>query len=125
MQSCGSNSTTNIVIVMCIGIHVCTKIIETVVHLFINFHLHSINKQNSEFTPNTDETICQGHKWGLLALWRYMRSQLGINTDKVWDSIKDLVVKTIISSESFVSSNVKAFVKNRCVYVRVRTCTCM
>ena len=76
---------------------------------------YSINKQNSEFTPNTDETVCQGHKWGLLALWRYMRTHLGINTERVWDSIKDLVIKTIISSEPYVSSYVKAFVKNRLV----------
>ena len=84
-------------------------------HSFVTYHTHthSVNKQNSEFTPNTDETVCQGHKWGLLALWRYMHSQLGINTDRVWDSIKDLVIKTIISSEPYVSSYVKAFVKNR------------
>ena len=73
----------------------------------------SINKQNSEFTPNTDETVCQGHKWGLLALWRYMRTHLGVNTERVWDSIKDLIIKTIISSEPYVSSYVKAFVRNR------------
>ena len=62
---------------------------------------------------NTDETVCQGHKWGLLALWRYMQTHLGIDTERVWDSIKDLVIKTIISSEPYVSSYVKAFVKNR------------
>ncbi len=56
----------------------------------------SINKQNSEFTPNTDETVCQGHKWGLLALWRYMKTELGVDTDSVWQSITELVVKTII-----------------------------
>ena len=81
--------------------------------LFLLSPYHSINKQNSEFTPNTDETVCQGHKWGLLALWRYMRTHLGVNTERVWDSIKDLIIKTIISSEPYVSSYVKAFVRNR------------
>ncbi len=59
-------------------------------------YTHSINKQNSDFRPNTDETVCQGHKWGLLALWGYMREELGVNTEEVWQSITELVVKTII-----------------------------
>ena len=33
---------------------------------------------------------------GLLALWEYMRNELGVDTDKVWESIKDLAIKTII-----------------------------
>ena len=57
---------------------------------------YSINKRNSDFTPNTDESVCQGHKWGLLALWQYMGTELGVNTEAVWDSIKDVVIKTII-----------------------------
>ena len=58
--------------------------------------VHSINKKNVDFTPNTDETVCQGHKWGLLALWKYMSMKLGINTETVWETIKDVVIKTII-----------------------------
>ena len=55
-----------------------------------------INKCNADFTPNTDETVCQGHKWGLLALWRYMSLELGVNTADIWEAIKNVVVKTII-----------------------------
>ena len=61
-----------------------------------NALFHSINKHNADFTPNTDETVCQGHKWGLLALWRYMTLELGLNTECIWESIKDVVVQTII-----------------------------
>ena len=61
----------------------------------------SINKRNSEFTPNTDEKVCQGHKWGLLALWRYMRTEMGVDTDAVWQSITDLVIKTIIWYDNY------------------------
>ncbi len=64
--------------------------------LFLSVSPSSINKQNSEFTPNTDETVCQGHKWGLQALWRHMNTELGVDTDGVWQSITELVVKTII-----------------------------
>ena len=77
-----------------------------------------------EFTPNTDEKVCQGHKWGLLALWHLMETQLGLNTAEIWQSIKDLVVKTIVCSEPYVSSCVKAFVRNRLVHLHTRShCT--
>ena len=33
---------------------------------------------------------------GLLALWDYMKSELGVDTDAVWEQIKDLAIKTII-----------------------------
>ena len=33
---------------------------------------------------------------GLLALWEYMETQLGIDPTDVWSKIKDLVIKTIL-----------------------------
>ena len=33
---------------------------------------------------------------GLVALWDYMKSELGVDTDAVWEQIKDLAIKTII-----------------------------
>ena len=30
---------------------------------FAHLTNYSVNKKNKEFTPNTDETVCQGHKW--------------------------------------------------------------
>ncbi|XP_070565987.1 tubulin monoglutamylase TTLL4-like [Ptychodera flava] len=79
---------------------------------FMHLTNYSINKKNSEFTPNDDENICQGHKWSLKALWGYMRKN-GIDSTKVWDSIKDIVVKTIICSEAAVNSLVKSNVRRR------------
>ena len=156
---------------------------------FAHLTNYSVNKKNKEFTPNTDETVCQGHKWcvftyvlyaflfptllytslmqntyihsvcirhirmytfitclymtanvlyahlyscvyacatayvriyvhdsllvhvpsrplpsptpspphrGLLAFWEYMRTELHLDTDPIWESIQDLVIKTII-----------------------------
>jgi tubulin polyglutamylase TTLL4 len=80
---------------------------------FVHLTNYSINKKNVTFEQNPDETVCQGHKWGLLALWEYMRNELGVDTDKVWESIKDLAIKTIISSEAAVVSYLKANVRNK------------
>ena len=56
---------------------------------------YSINKTNKEYKSNDDETACVGHKWTLKALWAYLQKK-GINTDKIWENIVDLVIKTII-----------------------------
>ncbi|XP_064647782.1 tubulin monoglutamylase TTLL4-like isoform X2 [Lineus longissimus] len=77
---------------------------------------YSINKKNNEYQANTDETVCQGHKWGLKALWVYMKKQ-GINTGVIWENIKDVVIKTIMCAESAINSMIKANVRRRyCIH---------
>nr|XP_013001645.1 tubulin polyglutamylase TTLL4 [Cavia porcellus]XP_013001646.1 tubulin polyglutamylase TTLL4 [Cavia porcellus] len=77
---------------------------------FMHLTNYSINKKNTEYQANADETACQGHKWALKALWKYL-SQKGINSDIIWEKIKDVVVKTIISSEPYVTSLLKLYVR--------------
>ncbi|XP_013375255.1 PREDICTED: tubulin polyglutamylase TTLL4 isoform X4 [Chinchilla lanigera] len=77
---------------------------------FMHLTNYSINKKNTEYQANADETACQGHKWALKALWKYL-SQKGINSDIIWEKIKDVVVKTIISSEPYVTNLLKMYVR--------------
>ncbi|KAM5229360.1 LOW QUALITY PROTEIN: tubulin monoglutamylase TTLL4 [Ctenodactylus gundi] len=77
---------------------------------FMHLTNYSVNKKNTEYQANADETACQGHKWALKALWSYL-SQKGINSDAIWDKIKDVVVKTIISSEPYVTNLLKMYVR--------------
>lgn len=79
---------------------------------FMHLTNYSINKRNSEYTPNSDENQCQGHKWSLKGLWSYLKRR-GIQTTPIWESIKDLVVKTVISCESCVNILTKSNVKSR------------
>ncbi|CAI8033081.1 Tubulin polyglutamylase TTLL4 [Geodia barretti] len=79
---------------------------------FIHLTNYSVNKKNSQFSQNSDETACQGHKWGLLALWKYVSCELGTDTNAVWRSIVELVIKTIICSEPHCSTLVKTYVQN-------------
>ncbi|XP_053112737.1 tubulin monoglutamylase TTLL4 isoform X2 [Hemicordylus capensis] len=71
---------------------------------------YSINKKNIEYKPNADETACQGHKWALKALWNYL-NQKGVDSDAIWEKIKDIVVKTIIASEPYIINLVKMYVR--------------
>ncbi|XP_048339735.1 tubulin monoglutamylase TTLL4 isoform X2 [Sphaerodactylus townsendi] len=71
---------------------------------------YSINKKNVEYKANTDETACQGHKWALKALWSYL-NQKGVDSEAIWEKIKDIVVKTIIASEPYITNLVKLYVR--------------
>ncbi|XP_053257445.1 tubulin monoglutamylase TTLL4 isoform X1 [Podarcis raffonei] len=71
---------------------------------------YSINKKNIEYKANTDETACQGHKWALKALWSYL-AQKGVDSEAIWEKIKDIVVKTIIASEPYIINLVKMYVR--------------
>ena len=83
----------------------------------MNVFLLSVNIKSDDFVSNENSDSCAGHKWGLTALFKYLESEEGINTDKVWNDICNVVIKTIIASDSVVSSAVKANVSQRsCVH---------
>ncbi|KAM8934033.1 tubulin monoglutamylase TTLL4 [Pelodytes ibericus] len=77
---------------------------------FMHLTNYSVNKKNAEYKDNSDQTACQGHKWALKALWSYLNQQ-GLNSDRIWEKIKDMVIKTVIASEPYVNSLVKTYVQ--------------
>ncbi|XP_015255803.1 PREDICTED: tubulin polyglutamylase TTLL4 [Cyprinodon variegatus] len=83
---------------------------KTLNNKFMHLTNYSVNKKNSEYQTNSDDKACQGHKWALKALWHYLDSK-GIDTNLIWEKIKDIVIKTIIASEPYVNSLMKMHVK--------------
>ncbi|NWH36957.1 TTLL4 polyglutamylase, partial [Chloropsis hardwickii] len=83
---------------------------ESLSNKFMHLTNYSVNKKNTEYKSNSDETACQGHKWALKALWSYL-TQKGVNSEAIWEKIKDIVIKTIIASEPYVNSLVKMYVR--------------
>ncbi|NXK01640.1 TTLL4 polyglutamylase, partial [Herpetotheres cachinnans] len=77
---------------------------------FVHLTNYSVNKKNTKYKSNSDETACQGHKWALKALWSYL-TQKGVDSEAIWEKIKDIVIKTIIASEPYVNSLVKMYVR--------------
>jgi hypothetical protein len=49
----------------------------------------------------------------LQTLFHYLKTEKEVDTDALWDSMKDLVIKTIISGEASISSLTKANVTSR------------
>ncbi|NXF11800.1 TTLL4 polyglutamylase, partial [Smithornis capensis] len=83
---------------------------ESLSNKFMHLTNYSVNKKNMEYKSNSDETACQGHKWALKALWSYL-TQKGVNSEAIWEKIKDIVIKTIIASETYVNNLVKMYVR--------------
>ncbi|XP_032234544.2 tubulin monoglutamylase TTLL4 isoform X2 [Nematostella vectensis] len=80
---------------------------------FMHLTNYSVNKKNEgAYQSNADDSICQGHKWSLKSLWGYFK-RMGINHAQVWDSVKDVIVKAIIASDSFVNTLIKQNVRHR------------
>ncbi|XP_044007977.1 tubulin polyglutamylase TTLL4-like [Aphidius gifuensis] len=67
---------------------------------------YSINKTSSNYTKNNCADSCQGHKWTIKTFLLYLKKQ-GVDTDKLWTSINDIVVKTMISGEPFINTLIK------------------
>ena len=67
--------------------------------VFTHLTNYSINKNSSSYCPDEDSEARQGHKWTLSSLWQHF-SEKGIDNKPIIESIKDLVIKTIISAEN-------------------------
>jgi len=65
---------------------------------------YSINKRNGNYIKNVNYTDDDfGHKWSLSGLLRHLENS-GVDTDYIMGRIHDLIIKTIITAEPFVSS---------------------
>lgn len=60
---------------------------------------YSINKFSQNYSKNEDFNACQGHKWTLQSLWSCLETR-GVNTKRLWATLRNLVIKAIISGES-------------------------
>ncbi|XP_047034327.1 tubulin monoglutamylase TTLL4-like isoform X9 [Helicoverpa zea] len=74
---------------------------------------YSINRLSKNYTPNEDFAACEGHKWTLQTLLQYLKSEKRVDIDSLWEAMKDLVIKTIISGEASISSLTKANITSR------------
>lgn len=66
---------------------------------FMHLTNYSVNKYNNDYEPNSDATATKGHKWTLKTFWRYLEREKRVDVAAVKDSLKDLVVRTLISVE--------------------------
>lgn len=74
---------------------------------------YSLQKNRSSFVQNTDaDQDNVGNKWSLRALRAWLRDN-GHDDCAVWENIKDVIIKTILTAEPQIATNVQLFVPHR------------
>jgi len=78
---------------------------------------HLTNYSLNKFAPNFQDLQedGKGYKWTISALKEFLL-KYKVDWDKIWNSIKDIVIKTMISIESTMTAGVNMFVpyRNNC-----------
>jgi hypothetical protein len=70
---------------------------------YIHLTNYSVNKNSSKFVKNKDPNIDNiGNKWSLTALKKKYK-ELEINSEELWRNIKDIIIKTCIAVEPYMS----------------------
>eukprot|EP00111_Clytia_hemisphaerica_P007288 TCONS_00021186-protein len=76
---------------------------------------YSVNKNNtSVYQSNNDnlEDSKTSYKWSLKELWKYFQN-IGISSDRIWESIKDVAIKSILCGEANINTLIKQNISNR------------
>ena len=72
-------------------------------NLYIHLTNYAINKNSDKFQQNEDEEDDdQGHKRSFDAILRYLAT-MGHDTEKLKDEIREIIVKTLIVGQPFLS----------------------
>jgi len=75
----------------------------TVGDRYMHLTNYSINRNCELYTHNEDADACQGHKWTLKTLWRYLEAQ-EVDTSILKQKVEEIVIKTLISAEESISA---------------------
>ena len=60
---------------------------------------YAVNKHSENFVQNTNASKDSvGHKRSLKFTLKYLKQVKGEDTDVLWENIKDLIIKTMISA---------------------------
>lgn len=73
---------------------------------------YSINKLSNNYDKNEDADACKGHKWTIKSLWAYLAAR-GIDTERLWGSLRNLVLRTILAGEGPINAMSKVNVNNK------------
>jgi len=74
---------------------------------FIHLTNYSINKDSENFEQNTDPHLAKGSKWTLSCLWKYLLENFGIDKAPIWDQVKDIIIKSILSAKTTLQKEYK------------------
>ena len=73
---------------------------------------YSVNAKSAKFVQNTDADLDgEGSKWSLSALAAHLRRE-GVPWERVWEQVRDIVAKTLLSVEAKINTCCKMHVSH-------------
>ncbi|CRK94365.1 CLUMA_CG007878, isoform A [Clunio marinus] len=73
---------------------------------------YSINKMSNSYDKNDDANACKGMKWTIKSLWSFLNGR-GVNTERLWGAMRNLVLRTIIAGEGPINGMMKTNLQNK------------
>ncbi|OAF66871.1 hypothetical protein A3Q56_05427 [Intoshia linei] len=83
-------------------------------NIFMHLTNYAINKQNSNFVRDDEE----GSKRRITTIMKYLKNK-GYDTDKIWQNIYDVIIKTLIAAQAVLKHNYRTCFPN---HVRGSAC---
>ena len=80
---------------------------------YVHLTNYSVNKNSGDFVSNESADSCEGHKWSLRALFRYWEEEGRVDPSAVWNSIVDVVSKTLVAADGPINTHSKVFLPQR------------
>lgn len=71
--------------------------------MYVHLTNYAINKDNPNFVFNeSEQDLNHGHKRSLAEFFQTLKKR-GFNSARIWASVKDIICKTMISGQPFLS----------------------
>ncbi|XP_013413702.1 tubulin polyglutamylase TTLL4-like [Lingula anatina] len=71
----------------------------------------AVNSKKNGF--RIDHEMQEGHTWSYSTFWAYLKRHHGIDRKPVWEDVKEIIIKTIISGEADMRKAAKSYLKSR------------
>ena len=75
--------------------------------MFVHLTNYSLNKDNNDFKVPTSTDDNSAHKRTISSMFKTLREE-GMDTDKMWSEIKEIIVKTILTIQPELSHGYRA-----------------
>lgn len=62
---------------------------------YVHLTNYSINKKSATYASSTTGDSCDGHKWSVKTLQRYLED-LGVDFEGIWMQMVDIIIKTLV-----------------------------
>lgn len=79
---------------------------------YVHLTNYSINKKSATYASSTTGDSCDGHKWSVKTLQRYLED-LGVDFEGIWMQMVDIIIKTLVCCEGPMNRLISKHISSR------------